>query len=296
MNIALITYQAQGSYYQATIKNEDDLLIDFLNSRGLSVKKAIWNDVNVNWENFQLAIIKSPWDYFDLIEDFYLWLDQMTARGIRLLNPVDILKWNADKHYLQDIQAAGLAVTPSIFLAKGSIPDLKPYFSQFKTETIIVKPVVSGGSKNTFKVTLENAGKIEQQLGTFLAKEDFIVQPFLAAIETSGEWSFVFFGGRFSHALLKRSKPGDFRVQAAFGGTVDLPNPSTALLASAQKYVDRFASQCLYARVDGTVVDEQFILMELELIEPFLFLETAPHSLTRYYEALQQVIHEIEQA
>ena len=290
MNIALVTYQDKGVYHNISVENEDDLLLKFLSSKGLKVEKAIWNDPDVNWEDFDLVIVKSPWDYFNLIADFYTWLDKLKKTKIKLLNPIDIIKWNADKHYLNDIANAGLKVTPSTFTCKGEKIDLKPFFDQFKTTAIIVKPAVSGGSKNTFKVTKANVATINEQLNSLLEEEDFIIQPFLNDIEENGEWSFIFFGGKFSHALLKKAKTGDFRVQATFGGTVHPQNPPQELLKKAQEYVDQFAKNCLYARVDGAVVAHQFMLMELELIEPFLFLDTHPESLENYYQALKRVL------
>ncbi|RZK53564.1 MAG: hypothetical protein EOO91_17425, partial [Pedobacter sp.] len=194
MNIVLVTYQDKGAYHAINVQNEDDKLIDFLKSKGLNITKEIWNDDEVNWENYDLAVIKSPWDYFNLIEDFYTWLAKIESKKIRLLNPIDIVKWNADKHYLHDIEKAGLKVTPSIFLTKRDKVNLQEYFATFQAEKIIVKPAVSGGSKNTFKVTAANADELNEKLNSLTEIEDFIVQPFLTEIEENGEWSFIFFG------------------------------------------------------------------------------------------------------
>ena len=290
MKIALITYQDQGAYHNSGIENEDESLIRFLISKHLEIEKVIWNNPKVNWESYDLALVKSPWDYFNLITDFYNWLDELKSKNIKLLNPIDTIKWNADKHYLNDIAQVGLKVTPSLFLTKGKNESLNVYFDHFSTKKLVVKPVVSGGSKHTFMVTAANVDEVEQTLEGLLATEDFIIQPFLSAIETEGEWSFIFFGGKFSHALLKKAKPGDFRVQSTFGGTVHPQIPPPQLLVQAQKYVDQFANNCLYARVDGTIIDQEFMLMELELIEPFLFLGTNPESFENYYEALIKLI------
>lgn len=286
MNIALITYQDKGIYTSPTAENEDDTLLNFLKDKGLKIEKVIWNDPQVNWDDYELAILKSPWDYFDLITDFYNWLAMLKSKKIKLLNPIDIVQWNADKHYLQDIAHAGLNVTPSIFLSKADQVVLAPYFDQLHTTQFIVKPAVSGGSKNTFKVNHENVEAVNQKLNDLLVHEDFIVQPFLSEIEDEGEWSFLFFNGKFSHALLKKAKSGDFRVQHSFGGTIHPQNPAQDLLKTAQQYIDQFAKNCLYARVDGAIVNGKFLLMELELIEPFLFLATAKESYQRYYDAL----------
>lgn len=290
MNIALVTYQDKGAYASPTVENEDDILLKFLQQKGLNIEKVIWNDPQIAWGNYDLAILKSPWDYFDLIDDFYAWLENLKANNIRLLNPIDTVKWNADKHYLQDIKAKGLLVTPSIFLEKDTPIQLDTYFEAFNTEKFIVKPCVSGGSKNTFKVTRENVVDINNKLAKLIAEEAFIVQPFLNEIEEEGEWSFLFFDQQFSHALLKKAKSGDFRVQHAHGGTIHPQQAPAELLKSAQQYVDEFAKGCLYARVDGAVVNGAFLLMELELIEPFLFLDTDPNACERYYQALMKLI------
>lgn len=291
MKIALITYQDKGKYHAINVQNEDDTLIDFLKSKGLNITKEIWNDEKVNWEDYDLAILKSPWDYFDLIEDFYAWLAVIESKNVRLLNPIDIVKWNADKHYLLDIENAGLNVTPSIFLSKDDKIDLSIYFKKLNTINFIIKPAVSGGSKNTFKVDIDSVEDVNEKIQILIQEEDFIVQPFLNEIAENGEWSFIFFGGKFSHALLKKAKAGDFRVQHTFGGTVHLQKPATKLIEIAQLYINKFAQNCLYARVDGAFVNKQFMLMELELIEPYLFLDLEKESYERYYKALQQLIN-----
>jgi glutathione synthase/RimK-type ligase-like ATP-grasp enzyme len=290
MKIALVTYHDNGKYHLINVANEDDTLLDFLKAKGYQITKEIWNDDTVKWENYDLVILKSPWDYFDLIEDFYAWLAKLEKLKVRLLNPIEIVKWNADKHYLQEIEKAGLKVTPSAFIVKGDQINLHTYFKLFNTHQLIVKPCVSGGSKNTFKVTAANVDEITSSLTQLILEEDFIVQPFLKEIEEHGEWSFLFFNGKFSHAILKKAKEGDFRVQASFGGTVHLKDAPSDYLNNAQLYINQFAKGCLYARVDGTIINGEFYLMELELIEPFLFLSQHPSSLPNYFEALQQLI------
>ncbi|TCD26619.1 hypothetical protein EZ456_11695 [Pedobacter psychrodurus] len=290
MNIALVTYLDKGAYDSATVESEDDKLLNFLKEKGLNIEKVIWNDQNVNWEDYSLAILKSPWDYFDLIGEFYNWLDQLEAKKVKLLNPIEIVRWNANKQYLQEIEAAGLKITPSFFIQNQKGVDLERFFEKFNTNKLIVKPCVSGGAKNTFKVTLDNVNEVNQKLNLLIQDEDFIIQPFLPEILESGEWSFIFFNGVYSHSLIKHAKPGDFRVQPAHGGSVHPQKPSEELIATAQQYVTLFATDCLYARVDGTFVNGEFLLMELELIEPFLFLNTDLLNYERYYMALEELM------
>ncbi|MFF5384349.1 ATP-grasp domain-containing protein [Pedobacter suwonensis] len=290
MKIALITYLDKGAYDTTTVEREDDKLLYFLKEKELTIDLVIWNNPHINWEDYQVAILKSPWDYFDLIEDFYTWLDLLVTKKVKLLNPINVVRWNSDKRYLKEIEAAGLKIIPSIFINKQNRVSLKHFFDEFNTDKLIVKPCISGGAKNTFKVTIDHVEAVNHQLNYLLQEEDFIIQPFLPEILESGEWSFIFFNGTYSHSLIKRAKPGDFRVQPAHGGSVHPQNPDHDLIAMAQQYVDLFAKNCLYARVDGTFVNGDFLLMELELIEPFLFLNTAPENYDRYYEALKKLM------
>jgi len=290
MNIALITYLDKGAYDSATVESEDDKLLNFLQEKGLNIEKVIWNDKHIKWEDYSLAILKSPWDYFDLIEEFYIWLDQLEAKNVKLLNPIEVVRWNANKQYLQEIEAAGLKITPSFFIQNKESINLEHFFEKFNTNKLIVKPCVSGGAKNTFKVTVDNVNEVNQKLNRLIQEEDFIIQPFLPEILENGEWSFVFFNGAYSHSLIKQAKPGDFRVQPAHGGSVHPQKPNEELIVIAKQYVTLFAKDCLYARVDGTFVNGEFLLMELELIEPFLFLNTEPENYERYYSALKELI------
>ncbi|RBQ02455.1 ATP-grasp domain-containing protein [Pedobacter miscanthi] len=290
MKIALITYLDKGAYDTTTVESEDDKLLFFLKEKELNIEQVIWNDENINWEDYSLAILKSPWDYFDLIKDFYQWLNLLEEKKVKLLNPVEVVRWNSDKKYLQEIETAGLKIIPSAFINKQEKVNLEDYFKKFNTDKLIVKPCISGGAKNTFKVTTENVEEVNQKLNQLIQEEDFIIQPFLPEILESGEWSFIFFNGVYSHSLIKQAKAGDFRVQPAHGGTVHPQKPDQDLIARAQKYVDLFAKNCLYARVDGTFVNGEFLLMELELIEPFLFLNTEPKIYERYYQALKELM------
>lgn len=290
MNIALVTYHDKGAYDSPTVESEDDRLLIFLQKKGLKIEMVIWNDPEVNWESYQLAILKSPWDYFDLIAEFHLWLDLLEEKKVRLLNPIDVVRWNTDKKYLKDIQAAGLNITPCHFINEKEKINLPDYFNVYQTDTLIVKPCISGGAKNTFKVTIDNILEINNKLNELIKEEDFIIQPFLTEVVENGEWSFIFFNGVFSHCLIKKAKTGDFRVQPAHGGSVHAQNPDQKLILMAAEYVKHFAKNCLYARVDGTFINDQFLLMELELIEPFLFLNASPGNYDRYYDALQALI------
>lgn len=289
LKIALVTYDAINSYGSLS-GSEDGVLTQYLSSKGLDLTPEVWDDPAVNWQQYDLALFKSPWDYFDKFSAFSAWLDRIEALGLRTLNPLATVRWNAHKRYLLDVQRAGLPVVPTALLKSGEAVDLAGFYDQFNTPTLIIKPSVSGGAKNTFLVPKSEIIEGTAKVQALLAQEDYLVQPFMPQIQEEGEWSFLFFNGKYSHCLLKSAKTGDFRVQHFFGGTI-LAQPAPAhLLPQAQRLVDQFAQGCLYARVDGVAVGEELQLMELELIEPFLFLHTHPQGLENYYQALQELL------
>lgn len=281
--IAFVCYEMEKlSAYAA---QEDSMLFNFLESKGLQVQRVQWHDKNIRWHEFAAVILKSPWDYHFQYSAFMEWLAEVNRLGVQILNPYDVVRWNSDKHYLQQMIDEGFDVIPSVFLEPGQQHDLPSLFEYFKTDQLIVKPCISAGSKQTITVTRENIAQHTVTIHDMTREESFMVQPFLPQIY-EGELSYLFFHGTFSHCILKKPKAGDFRVQLGFGGTTHLQKPTDEAINAAKVFVDRFAHDCLYARVDGVVINGKFTLMELELIEPMLYFPDAPFGLDRYHEAL----------
>ena len=298
--IALITYSdhliktSLNQYY----RQEEIELCYFLNQEfkknEVQFKLESWHGTKVDWKQYKALILKAPWDYIDRFEEFKIWIDSITSMGIPIFNSAKTVMWNSDKHYLREIADAGLSVIPTEFLDGGydhSI-SLDSYFEKFGSSELILKPCVSGGSKHTYRISRDHA----EILAIPNLSESMMIQPFMPEIISEGEWSFLFFSGKFSHALVKKTKPGDFRVQNAFGGTNHPANPSKELINQASKYIELFAKDCLYARVDGVLVQNQLMLMELELIEPFLFLDMHEKSKENYSNALLHKISSLSSA
>jgi glutathione synthase/RimK-type ligase-like ATP-grasp enzyme len=174
-------------------------------------------------------------------------------------------------------------------LEKGSSLDIEQYFEEFKTKKIIIKPCISAGADNTFKIDFEKKNNFIPQINDLLKNESIIIQPFIEEIY-QGEYSFIFFNSKFSHSLLKIPKKDDFRVQHFFGGTIKPIEPELIYIKQANKYVEMFAKGTLYARVDGIIKKDEFHLMELELIEPYLYLDTSIQAYENYYKALMELI------
>ncbi|TGE27574.1 ATP-grasp domain-containing protein [Hymenobacter metallicola] len=288
MNIALVTCESMAQYAAPTVEDEDSLLTRHLRQQGHQVAPRVWTNPAVDWAGYDKVVVKSPWDYFDRVDDFYAWLDRMDATGIKLLNPSATIRWNADKKYLRDMEQAGVKIVPTHWLPKGSAVVIDELFDILHSDQLVVKPAVSGGAKNTFTLTRAETAERLPQLTELVQHEDFLVQPFQPEIQTEGEWSLIYLGGAYSHCVLKTPKSGDFRVQHYLGGGIEPREAPAHLRQAADAIVAQFAQGCLYARVDGVDANGEFLLMELELIEPFLYLASSEGALARYEAALSQ--------
>jgi glutathione synthase/RimK-type ligase-like ATP-grasp enzyme len=286
MKIAFVVFDNYGKYLNPG-DNEDLVLAELLKNDGHQLQLCDWKDANINWAAFDVVIIKSPWDYFNHKLAFKAWLEQLESLKVKVLNPIAILKKNIDKHYLKEIAVAGFNIPESYFTSLGETIDFEKFFERWNTKKIIVKPCISGGAHHTFSLKMDDIESFIPTWKTLSAEEEFLIQPFIPEIQTKGEWSLIYFGGKFSHAVLKTTAPGDYRVQFHFGGNSILANPSENTLTTAQQLVNIFAKNCLYARVDGIETSNGFQLMELELTEPLLFLKDYPEGYQNYLEALR---------
>lgn len=288
MRIAVVTYKPEISYAATNVLDEDKILAEILTDLGLVFKFEIWSDTFVQWETYSHLLIKSPWDYFDRYAEFLEWCQHIKNLGMPVFNDLDTILWNSDKKYLEEVQREGFKIVQTRFLAKQQSFDLESYFDIFKTNQLVLKPAVSGGAKNTIKLDRETwISKKEEMIG-LMATEDFMVQPFVNQIVEEGEYSYLYFNGKFSHAVLKSAKKGDFRVQHFFGGNISKVLPKPEDLDCLQRLVDAFAKNCLYARVDGVWIEGVFYLMELELIEPYLFLFMEEQAISNYRGAIMK--------
>jgi hypothetical protein len=288
-HLAIVSYFSIGAYDVETV-DEDKLLSEVLTELGVSHEIVIWSDPDVNWESFSGLLIKSTWDYFDYYPEFLEWIARMKLLNIPVWNSLDTILWNSSKEYLLEIEKKGFPVISGLILPAESKPDLNLIREKIQGETVVVKPLVSGGAKNTLKIQLSEWERYTQKLEELLQEEDFLVQPFIPQVAEVGEYSLIFFNRQFSHAVLKTPAKSDFRVQHYYGGTIKEINPSPEMLASCQKLMDTYGAETLYGRVDGVEINGVFHLMELELIEPYLFLALSEKAIPNYKEALRRRI------
>jgi glutathione synthase/RimK-type ligase-like ATP-grasp enzyme len=282
-HIALVTYDARP---HAT--EDDRFLLDALVARGATVDERSWSDRSTRWEQYDAVIVRSCWDYFHRPAEFHGWLDELESRRVRLFNDTATLRWNADKRYLRELGAQGIPVIPTHWIDRGAVAALDDVRERTGWSELVVKPAVSGGAHRTWR---SSPGELadDERLSAMSADGAVLVQPLVDEIERDGEWSLIFFDGTFSHAVIKRPRSGDFRVQKEHGGTVESIVPLAAIIADAARAIEAARAsggQPLYARVDGCVVDDRLMLMELELLEPELFLRMDPSAADRLASAL----------
>jgi hypothetical protein len=266
-SIALVTCQEFPDLYE-----DDQLFRHELLKLGFEVHAVCW-DAQVNWSDFNHIIVRSTWDYFHHFPEFLLWLDIIETSGSKIWNTVPVMRWNSNKKYLLNLENKGIPIVPTVWIdAADNKPQLARVFAATGWEEAILKPAVSGGAFNTVRVNANNADEQQNSLQKILTTGTAMLQPFLREIQALGEYSFLFFNGQYQYTVLKIPKPGDFRVQSEHGSTtikVDVPDN---LISQAQKVMDVLDFVPLYARVDMVNVQGQLKLMELELIEPLLYL------------------------
>jgi hypothetical protein len=268
---------------------DDRALVARLGSAGIPAVPVLW-DADVDWTRYRAVLLRSPWDYFEHEREFRAWLDRLERDRVPCWNPVPLVRWNLDKRYLKDLAARGVAIVPTLWLdpADGLTPEAAALrILDTGWPEVVVKPRVSAGAWRTVRLRREEVAAHGDHLRTVLAGGGLMVQPFLPEILAEGEYSFLFFGGTFSHAVLKRPKAGDYRVQWTHGGSHVPIAPSSSLVEQARAVVAAAPSAGLYARVDGVVRDGRLLLMELEQIEPYLYFAQGPGSMHRFVEALR---------
>ena len=266
----------------STLVPDDQLLADAIGARGVTAIPAIWNDPSQQWTAYDAVVIRSCWDYHLAHDAFLAWIARLETAGIPVLNPPALVRWNAEKSYLRELGSRGVAVVPTTWVERGSNRSLQDILRDGHWTEVVVKPAISASAHETWRASLAGAVDAEDRFRGMVARGRVLVQPYLDVIAADGEWSLLFYAGAYSHSALKRPRCGDFRVQVEHGGDAEFCEPDGHAIEAARHALvaaEAGRARSLYARVDGCIVDGQFVLMELELIEPDLFLRgraTAP--------------------
>jgi hypothetical protein len=272
------------------LDSDTRLLIDPLAALGISAIPAIWDDKKIDWSVFDLIVVRSPWDYLYRRSEFIAWANRVP----RLANPSDVIEWNTDKRYLQELAGSGVPVVPTIWL------EPEQQWTSPTNDEWVIKPAVSLASLDTGRYRLDDGSQrglaVAHVRRLQLAGRTVMVQPYLAGVDTEGETSLVYVGGAFSHAMrrgpvLDGPDTGlDQRFQHDWENDLRERQPATEQLALAERVLAALPGgpeRLLYARVDLLPgPDGTPVLIEIELTEPVLFLGHAPGAAERFAAAI----------
>lgn len=269
--IALATYAACPD-----LPPDDQVFQRALERRGVQAQPMLW-DAPADWPTFDVVVVRSCWDYHLRHAEFLEWIDHVERAGPGVHNAPSILRWNSDKRYLKDLERAGVDVVRTRWSDEAAEPPtLAGLLAEEGWDEVVIKPAISASATDTWRIPSGQAGAWENQFRDMSRRGPVMIQPFLREVAEDGEWSLVFIGREFSHAMLKRPAPGDFRVQEEHGGSRQRVVPDPGLIRGAQDILSRAPGTPSYARVDGCVVSGRFRVMELELLEPTLYFMACP--------------------
>lgn len=272
---------------EARGQDEDEpLALAALAKAGVETEVVCWDDPEVDWSRFDRAVLRSTWDYHRHLDAFLTWLDEVDGLT-ELVNPLALVRWSLDKHYLADLEGAGVPITPTVYIAPGEQ-------SVFPEGDFVVKPAVGAGSQEAASYGADQQGVALAHIAALhAAGKVALVQPHLGSVATEGEWPMVFFDGVFSHCA---NKHVDLPRARTLGGLFAPESTRAHRAEAAQIDVARAAVEVVrsrlgtptYARIDLVRDDAgQFCVMEVELVEPSLFLrEGGPAATERLVAAL----------
>lgn len=288
INIALATNSAYPSLAQA-----ETLLHKAFLAAGYNAHPAVWDDPTVDWNSFDFVILRSCWDYHEKVDTFRTWLDTLAARHITLLNPQEIVRWNMHKKYLIELQQAGVPIAQTKLVRQDDERSLQEILAEFTGNDVVAKPCYGASAFGIMKFNKQHIDwqKANTAFTKLLAHSDILVQAFVPEV-AHGEISAVFFNGEFSHAVIKKPKAGEFRSQVEFGGVERHIQLGEKLLASVRKLYKTCNKKALYTRLDFVVTLAGPLLMELELIEPYLFFEFDEGAARRFVHAFESFANE----
>jgi len=273
-------------WYIQQVLDEDKFVKEALEKKGLKVIRTNWDNPDFDWTKTKYILFRTIWDYFDRFDEFVSWLEKVKSQTM-LINPYSTIRWNMDKHYLADLNKKGINIPPTMFIEPCDDRSLHEIVSQSGWNNLILKPAVSGAGRHTYKLTQDGIAGHQSVYKKLIAEESMLLQEFQHNITTKGEVAFMLFGGKFSHAVLKKAKPDDFRVQDDFGGTVHDYEASPEEIAFAEKVVTLCDPIPVYARVD-VIWDNnnKLCVSELELIEPELWFRKHPPAADQFADRI----------
>ena len=285
-SIAFLTMDSLEGFYAY-----DELTVEPLAQRGCRVQSISWRDNEVNWNDFDLVVIRSSWDYQKDPEQFLAVLKSIEHSNASLLNSLKTVHWNINKRYLKDLQDQGVAIVPTQWLPRLTASDMDELIQNSPDGQFVCKPLIGAGAEWTYQLSANSSPSDRQEALDIYRDQPLMAQPFVRSVIDVGEYSLFYFGGTYSHCVLKKPKDGDFRVQEEHGGRLLAVDPDGSLLLAADRAIATIPEPTLYARVDLVRLDNGSpAVMELELIEPSLYFAHDPKSPERFAEAVRHFL------
>ncbi|HEX6063164.1 MAG TPA: hypothetical protein VFZ04_03035 [Longimicrobiales bacterium] len=282
MRIALATaaYLPNGS-------DDDQVLIAAMRSAGLTPISVIW-DQPADWHSFDVVVLRSIWDYHLKYQRFLEWLDHLDRNGVTVYNSTDVVRWNADKRYMLELEQRGVRITPTVLSATGDERDLAEIARETGWRHLVVKPTVASTGYETWMTEAPVTPSAEKRLREQRARMNVLVQEFASGVH-AGEVSMVFLNGEYSHSVIKRAAGDEFRVHIEHGGTVESVEPGPAQIEWARSVVGTIERPWVYARVDAVNDSSGPMVMELELLDPELFFKYDADAANQFIRAIKPV-------
>jgi glutathione synthase/RimK-type ligase-like ATP-grasp enzyme len=278
---AFLTQAKTGGYV-----SDDEYAIAPLNELGWQVSTVPWRQTNRPWNDFDVVIIRSTWDYWNDVSAFVETLERIDQET-KLVNRLGVVRWNLSKTYLRDLEAKGIGIVPTLWANSLQVSSFKEFQGRLGTADIVVKPVVGANGEDAFHISSGDPLKRLDHIAERFQNRDCMVQPFMPNIVREGEYSLFFFNGKYSHAILKIPAKSEFRSQEEHGADVHPVVPQEKLLLRARQVLGSLTTSLLYARIDFVRNDaDDFLVMELELIEPSLYLGTDSQAAGRFAAAV----------
>ncbi len=278
-----------------TMQDPGDYVTDYhlsyaaMAAQGWAVDAVAWRDPEIDWDVYDAVYLCTAWDYPQHLDEFIAVLQNIEKSSALLVNELLLVQWTLRKTYLRDLESRGADIVPSLWCSDIAAADLSSWFAAHGTDTVIIKPEVGANAHDTFVLTNPVDAATRDVLSTTFQGRAFFVQPFIDSIRTEGEFSLFYFAGEYSHAILKTPTAGDFRSQEEHGSQIRSVQPGEELLEAGNKVLALVEPEPVYVRVDFVRADDgKFLLMELELIEPSLYLRMDDAAATRFAAAFDK--------
>jgi glutathione synthase/RimK-type ligase-like ATP-grasp enzyme len=265
---------------------DDELAVAPLADLGWRVSTLSWRQKKVPWSEFDAVVIRSTWDYWNDVDGFLQTLGRI-HRESRLENPFELVQWNLSKTYLRELEARDVGIVPTLWLHEPEATVLRECLEQPGLDQLVIKPQLGANGEDAFRIDSAcPLDRLERIAGRFRDR-GAMVQPFMARVLSEGEFSLFYFNGDFSHAILKKPAANEFRSQEERGADILPVEPEELLLQRGGEAIAALTTLPLYARIDFVRNEnEDFLVMELELIEPSMYLRTDDNAPARFARAI----------